>query len=599
MTIFRKNDWLVLSFYICALLFYPLVWPRLFMGRLVYWGELNLFTPASISLLCCSLLLFKAKSLLDFFSSRTARLVAAAFAFITLISLIQLFVCYPGHLNYLWSSIYWIAIPLFCAVNRREVEKYLPFFLMVLGFATLVQTSQEFIFKRMPVGIPGNWNWNASLIAVSVPFICFIIYKCLRRRHYKISLSIIVFLLISAVVLLYYCKSKAAILGLVIACGSMFILRYWKKIPQVYWLRLGVLFIVLGIVFLYLVRERVFIYLKNDQRLLLWEAALDLIAQKPWLGCGPDTFESCYAPCIPIGYYWGILVSIRHNHAHNHFLYFAATMGIPAFIAWCSVLFYAVGKNLRQAVGKGNLELKLYLFIFILLFVHSMLDIVVVSWPLGCIFLIVLGILLGRALDDSKRQKLEINKSIIWLCYISGIGLLIILASYLYSNFMGTLHYRRAKMLTEQKKVAAAFSATEKSIAAMMSPQNTYLAAMISLYDFKNPQDCLKFLDQLNSLGFENYEHNNLLRAKALAASGRMSESLLYFAKEQDNFPLSCVNLYYYRLVLNKLGKKLQADAIDAHFKNLLKMKGFSEEIVPELLKDPGKDLRFKYLKDK
>ncbi len=133
----------------------------------------------------------------------------------------------------------------------------------------------------------------------------------------------------------------------------------------------------------------------------------------------------------------------------------------------------------------------------------------------------------------------------------------------------------------------------------MMTPQNTYLAAMISLYDFKKPQACLKFLDQLNSLGFENYVNNNLLKAKALVALGKMQESLLYFAKEQQNFPLSCVNLYYYRIVLNKLGKKQQADAIGMHLKSILKMKGFDEKMLPELLKNPYKDLRFRFFKSK
>jgi O-antigen ligase len=567
------------------------------MGKLVYWGEVTLFTPALLALLCCSLLLLDPKALLDFFSSRAAKLVTAAFAFILLISFIQLIVCYNGQLNYLWSSVYWTAIPLFCAVNRREVEKYLPFFLTILGFATLIQTALELIFRRLPVGIPGNWNWNASLIAVTVPFICFVIYKYFRK-HYKLSSFIIAVLLITALVLMYYCKSRAAVLGLITACGILIILRYWKKIPGIYWSILGVLLLISGMIFIYLIREYVFIYLKNDQRLLLWGAALDLIGQKSWFGCGPEVFESCYAPCIPIDYYLGRLVSIRHNHAHNHFLYFAATMGIPSLIVWCSVLFYAADRNLRRAVGQGNPELKLYLYIFVLLFVHSMLDIVAVSWPLGCIFLIILGILLGRALDDSKRRDLKINKFTTLSCRIAGIALLVLLACYLYSNFIGTMHYRKAKLLTGQKKHEAAFSETGKSIAAMMSPQNTYLAAMISLYDFKNPQQCLKFLEQLNSLGFENYEHNNLLRAKALVAAGRMPQSLLYFAKEQQNFPLSCVNLYYYRLVLDKLGKKPQANAIGMHLKNLLETKGFSEKMLPELLKDPGKDLRFRSIKD-
>jgi hypothetical protein len=53
------------------------------------------------------------------------------------------------------------------------------------------------------------------------------------------------------------------------------------------------------------------------------------------------------------------------------------------------------------------------------------------------------------------------------------------------------------------------------------------------------------------------------------------------------------VNLYYYRLTLKKLGKKQQADAVDKHLKRLLKLKGFNESMLPVLLKDQSKDLRF------
>lgn len=591
---FKKNNWQVIYFYICVLLFYPLVWPRLFAGRLVYWSDVNLFTPGLIALLCCFLLLLNAKCLSSFFSCRAAKFIAAAFSFILLISFIQIIVCYDGQVNYLWSSLYWGAIPLFCAVNRREIEKYLPFFIILLGLTTIVQSFEELNLGSRLVGIPGNRNWNAGLIALSFPFICLGIHKFFRKK-YKISISAIIFLTIIAGVLMFHCESKAVVISLIIAVCSIVVLRYWRKFPLIYWLRGGVLLAVLGVVFFVVFKEHLFAFLKYDQRVSLWSAAFDLIGQNLWFGCGSELFESAYAPYISADYYFGKFTSIRHPHAHNHFLQFAATMGIPTLIVWCSVLFYAVGKNLRQAVGPGNWKLKLYLFTFILLFVHSMLDIVVLSWPLGCIFLILLGILLGRALEEYPRKELKQAKFIPQLCAVFGICLAILLLNYLYYNFLGTMQYRYARVMLDKKDTKAAFAETEKSIAARMTPQNTYLAAKISLYDFKDPKACLKFLDQVNSLGFENYEHNNLLRAKALVASGRLPESLLYFAKEQQNFPLSCVNLYYYRLVLNLLGKKVQADSIDKHVKSILKMKGFSEKMLPQLLKNPVMDLRFRY----
>ena len=344
-------------------------------------------------------------------------------------------------------------------------------------------------------------------------------------------------------------------------------------------------------------REHLFVILKDDQRIFLWAAALDLIKDNLWFGCGPDLFESAYAPHISADYYFGKYISTNHPHAHNHLLQFAATMGIPALIAWCSVIFYAVVKNLRQAAGQGNWELKLYLFTFILLFVHSMFDIVVLSWPLGCIFLIIFGILLGRAIEGSPQKEFKNAKVAPFICAVLGICLIVILFNYLYFNLLSSTHYRNARLMLDKKDVEAAFAETEISIVAKPSAKNTYLAAKISLYDFKDPRACLKYLDMLNSLGIKNYEHNNLLRAKALVVSGKLDESLLYFAQEQQNFPLSCINLYYYSFTLSKLGKKQQANGIDTHLQKILKLKGYTKKILPAMLKNPDIDFRFRKYK--
>ena len=596
MTVTKNNNWQVLCFYICALLFYPLVWSRLFTGRLIYWSELNLFTPGLIAILCCSLLLLDPKSIISFFLPRKAKLIALAFGFILLVSLIQLKICYDGQINYLWSSIYWIAVPLFCAVNRHKIEKYLPFFMILLGLATASQSIYEFINKYILFGITGNVNWNACLIALTFPFICLEVHKHFRKKH-KTALTIDVFLIMIAAVLIYDCQSKATFLSLIIASCSLIVLRYWQKLSWKNWLRIGMFFAILGIVLLTIFRGHLFVFLKDDQRLFLWSGAFDLIKENLWFGCGPELFESSYAPYIPADYYFGRLVSTKHPHAHNHFLQFAATMGIPALIAWCSILFYVLGKNFRQAVGKGNWRLKLYLFAFILLFVHSMFDIIMLSWPLACIFLIILGILLGRTFDGLSQKKLKTTKITAFSYGIVGTILMLVLLNYLYFNLFSTMHYRNAKIMVKDKDIKNASVEIGKSIEYKMTPQNTLLAAKISLYDFKNPQACLKYLAMLDSLQFENYEHNNLLKAKALFVIGKAQESLLYFAKEQQNFPLSCVNLHYYRIALRKLGKKQQAEAIEQHLRNILKMKGFNEKMLPELLKDPDKDLKFRYYK--
>lgn len=582
-----------MCFYASVFLFYPLVWMRLFTGRLPYWGELKLFTPGLLALLCCSLLLADIKSFHNFFSFRAGKIICAAFLLILFVAVIQLPVAYHWTTDYLWSSLYWIAIPLFCAVNRRKVEKYLPYFMIVLGAATIFQSFMEISMIRPCYGVPGNWNWNAALIAVALPFF---IYNSFSQRCRFLYTSGML-LIIGGIYLIFYCESKAVLLALTVSVFTVLLIRYWRKCPPAWWIRAGAFFIVVSILLLLLFKNYAVNALGEDQRLFFWEGALALIKRHWVIGCGPELFESAYAPYIPLDYFGGRLVSVSHPHSHNHLLQFAATMGIPALIAWCSVIVFVVGKNLRAAVGKGKRKLKLYLFVVILLFIHSMFDIVILSWPLGCIFLIVLGILIGRAAERSAFKEIRPGKYIPVLCWIIAICLAVLLLDSLYRNFKSSKHYRNARLMLDQKSINPAFEEVRKSIAVKATPQNTYMAARIAFYDFNKPQLCLRYLKHLEALGFENFEHSNLLRAQALATTGKLKESLLYFAREQENFPLSCVNLHYYRLALRALGRKAQADAMDGHLKSLLKMKGLPENALPVLLKDPYKDLRFRDFK--
>ena len=327
--ILKKNNWQTLCFYICVLLFYPLVWPRLFVGRLPYWSELSLFTPGLIALLCCFLLLSNPRALLVFFSYRAARIIGIAFSFILLIAFIQLVTLYNGRINYLWSSVYWVAIPLFCAVNRREVEKYLPFFMTILGFATAIQSFHDIRFGGNFYGITGNWNWNASLIMVTFPFICFGVYRYFHAFR-KVSFGLNAILVFGGLLAVFFCDSKAAVLALIVAGVCVLILYYRQKLSGADWLRAGIFSLIVLMVLLIILKKQLSVILIEDQRFWFWSGALNLIRDHLWFGSGPELFESVYAPYVSDGYYLGRFVSVHHLHVHNHLLQFAATMGIPA-----------------------------------------------------------------------------------------------------------------------------------------------------------------------------------------------------------------------------------------------------------------------------
>ena len=288
--IINKNNWQVWLFFSSVLLFYPLAWWRLFAGRLTFWNELTLFTPGLLALLCFTLLLFSSKSVLDLFSNRAVRLPLLAFAFILLIALIQVISCYNGRISYLWASFYWIMIPLFCAVNRRQIERYLPVLMIILGLVSIVQAFNDIRFKDPFYGICGNWNWNASLIAVVLPFLCRGVYQIFRK--YKVLVFISIALILSGGgVLFLYCDSKAAFLALCVSSCFILILRYWQKLPLRHWLRIALALGVILLVLLLVFKNQLFIIIENDQRISLWSGALELIRWNIWTGCGPELFE--------------------------------------------------------------------------------------------------------------------------------------------------------------------------------------------------------------------------------------------------------------------------------------------------------------------
>ena len=589
----QGRKWRIICFFICALLFYPLSLIRIFIGRVPYWGELYVFTPGVLALTVIVLLLSDLKKIAAFFSFSFARFFAILLAVFGVVAFLQFFTLYPDHINYLWSSFYWIVIPLFCAVNHKKVEKLLPYFMALIAIITFIQSGYYIFINDECFGLPGNRNWNGSLIIVTFPFVSYLFYLYSGKVN-KYWLGGTLIWAVIGVALVVFCESKAALLALMAAVSFILILRYWRKLPATYWVRGGGILIALAIVTLFLLKDYVVVLLEDDQRIFLWNGVIALIKDNPVLGCGPELFESAIAPYMPEDYYLGLLVSLRHLHAHNQLLHIGAAMGIPVLIAWLVFMISLFVKILPRALGAGNWDLKLYLFVFIALLVHSLLDVVLLSWPLGCIFLIISGVLLGRAVKSSTFKQLRVNKLFDVSFKVLAVCLLPFLFYSLYTNLLNTFYYRNARLMIEREDIRKVFEEVEKSIAVKATPQNTMLAAKISLYDFKDPQACLKYLDLLKSTGFENYEHNNLLRAKALVSCGRIDESLKYFNREFDNFPLSCVNLYYYQLVLRKAGRKKEAEAVSRHLDKILKLKGFSRKTIPVLLKDPFRDLRFK-----
>ena len=82
----------------------------------------------------------------------------------------------------------------------------------------------------------------------------------------------------------------------------------------------------------------------NNERLVLWQHTLPMIASRPWLGYGPETFSSAFWRLYPDGTDT-VLKSIDPWDPHNWFLYHLIAAGVAGFFAfvWLQVRFFTKG----------------------------------------------------------------------------------------------------------------------------------------------------------------------------------------------------------------------------------------------------------------
>jgi O-antigen ligase len=83
--------------------------------------------------------------------------------------------------------------------------------------------------------------------------------------------------------------------------------------------------------------------ISNNERLVLWRQTLPIVASRPWLGYGPETFSSAFWRTYPDGTET-ILRSIDPWDPHNWFLYHLIGTGVLGFLVfvWLQVRFFFV-----------------------------------------------------------------------------------------------------------------------------------------------------------------------------------------------------------------------------------------------------------------
>ena len=162
-------------------------------------------------------------------------------------------------------------------------------------------------------------------------------------------------------------------------------------------------------------------FITLEDRSYFWQSAIEMIRNSPWFGVGPDSF----------GYWVGIYRSKEFydfrnqlktdpgytDNAHNVLLHIAATLGIPALVLYCLIIFFVLWRALiAYRVCKDKFIVYVLITIFCAYLLQSIISIdhlglSVWGWIIG-------GILVKLSIGDENLQvakqvklsRLSINK---------------------------------------------------------------------------------------------------------------------------------------------------------------------------------------------
>jgi O-antigen ligase len=132
----------------------------------------------------------------------------------------------------------------------------------------------------------------------------------------------------------------------------------------------------------------------------LWRAALQMFAQRPLLGIGPDNFRHLY------GAYLGRPAWDERVHANNLYLELLADLGVLGTAALGLVIAPAIGRLVRGVRSPSGLLQGFWLAGFgaslLAFFVHSTLDYFLAFTPVYLLFWLIVG--LSTAVDATGSR---------------------------------------------------------------------------------------------------------------------------------------------------------------------------------------------------
>lgn len=551
--------WMLLSL---PLAVYPLFWIRVFRSRLVAWDRVTLITLPVLAVFAGAVLLLTGISQLRRkCASSGLDLLLVLFAAALLVqSLVRSL--YAG--RSLEPEEWFLPLmPLAGMALSREILRILPRWgTLVLG----ILIAFTLRFPEYCIGLPGNWNWNLSLLAVLIPA-PFLLRGVKPKRFWLPVLVSAVFLIVFSV-LKPALAPRGVIVGVVVASAALWLL--WK-LPRRQRIFITILGGAAGIAMFLSVWLGPADSAIRSSRFWLWRGSVELALKNGLSGCGAGRYEREIPPFLPREYYFSEFATDLHTHPHNELLAAWCSYGVLG-LGFMLLLVLAVVSGLRN----GSSTRVWGFWMFMVLFLHGQFDVVLQTPLAGTLWLVVGGALAGGRFGRA-------NPPLHLKCGLAAAAAAAVLAGVM---FHASWLYRDALIALGRGDRFIAMKKLERSLAWWELPDARYRIGLIELFDFGSPDRAIGHFRKLAP----GYLHSHLYMGKAYADKKDFKAAMNSLDAESKAYPMSALNAYMKLLVMQAIGEEETLSASHRSRLNyLLKLRGVTLE---ELLADHSLDDR-------
>lgn len=458
-------------------------------------------------------------------------------------------------------------IPAYCFISPRPFKQHFDIAMGLLWFAHTIHGLQQLTVHSEMLGLTGNRNWAAAIIAATAPWAWRTV--CQTRRKNRLW-RLLCGALIGGVTLLlmYHAASRAAWLMLAVyACFKCVTVQtcVWRRI-----IITGLAALICLTVF-WIKKDAVIHRLADDVRGPIWLSTSRMIADHPLAGVSPGAFRR---ELIPYRTDWQMKSSKAAAitvHPHNEWLHIAAVGGIPAALVWAAAaaaLFIFRPRDPRHAT--------VHYSAFILVGC-GMLDLTLFMPPTALPGLIFLGLHLRYlTLDDQEKSTRAAGRGRIFRLILTLI-LFLFASHYTWNRIRFGWHIRKSNLAMERHEF---ITARDESVQAYLifpyEAMQLYQAVRITIATLNDPLTGVRLGELLMKLE-PDIAHINWMLGVAYEKLDEDQKAIPFYKRESELYPFTV---------------RVQSEALD----RFIKIKDFE---ISRIIRERLAQARFRHLCNK